>query len=311
MPRPSERPDAPVVPVATSASRPVDRAADRSMSVLVDMAAGALDPAYAHAAARHAGPAQPATAGGARLWGSRGPALLTVALLLAGLTTGIAAGQVRQKAKTTGSLRASLVGEVRHETRLTDDLARQAAVLKAEVNRIQREALGDNAEGQATGRQLAALELVTGEVGVHGPGLVVTLNDAPATTGTTTSTRGGQVSDGRIYDRDLQDVVNALWSAGAEAMSLNGQRLTAQTAIRSAGEAVLVDFRPLSPPYVLEAVGDVDVMEPAFVDGPTARRFQTWTSLYGLGFGVHRASALHLAAAGPANLRLIRPGAAP
>ena len=64
------------------------------------------------------------------------------------------------------------------------------------------------------------------------------------------------MGDGRVYDRDLQDVVNALWLAGAEAMSINGQRLTAATAIRSAGEAILVNSRPLSPPSLVHAIGN-------------------------------------------------------
>ena len=49
-----------------------------------------------------------------------------------------------------------------------------------------------------------------------------------------------------MLDRDLQVIVNGLWAAGAEAIAVNGQRLTACSAIRSAGEAILVDFRPLS-----------------------------------------------------------------
>ncbi|MGB8651828.1 MAG: DUF881 domain-containing protein, partial [Mycobacteriales bacterium] len=156
----------------------------------------------------------------------------------------------------------------------------------------------------------AALELATGATAVRGPGIVVTLDDAPDAGAAAASQRGGQLGDGRVYDRDLQDVVNALWLAGAEAVSINGQRLTALTAIRSAGEAILVDFRPLAPPYVVRAIGDVDTMEPAFVDGPTARRFQTWTSLYGIGFDVARARDLRLPSAGTPDLRLARPGGA-
>ncbi len=119
------------------------------------------------------------------------------------------------------------------------------------------------------------------------------------------------MGNGRIYDRDVQDVANALWAVGAEAITVNDQRLTAQTAIRSAGEAVLVDFRPLSPPYVLRAVGNVDAMEPAFADGPTARRFTTWTSLYGIGFTVTRGQDLHLPAAGAPDLKVAKPAGGP
>lgn len=262
---------------------------DRSMSLLVDMTAAALDPSYADVAARR----EPGTAR------RRTTGLLLVALVAAGAVTGTAAAQVRQDASQTGSTRARLVDEVRRQTRETDALARTATDLRGDVARVRATALGDDAQGQALAAQLAQLELVTGAVPVHGPGLVVRLDDAPtAAAGARDDTdRGGQLGDGRVFDRDLQDVVNALWAAGAEAVSINDQRLSAGTAIRSAGEAVLVDLRPLSAPYLVGAVGDVDAMEPAFADGAVARRFQTWTSLYGIGFEIRRAEDLRLPAA--------------
>ena len=109
--------------------------------------------------------------------------------------------------------------------------------------------------------------------------------------------RGGQAASGRVLDRDLQDAVNGLWAAGAEAVSVNGLRLNALTAIRSAGEAVLVDFRPLSPPYVLRAVGDAAGLERAFQTGEAGRRLATYPGLYGIAVGVRRARALELPAA--------------
>lgn len=279
------------------------------MSLLVDMTGEALDPAYGDAAARRAATAHAGSADQPPSGPRRFPLRLTVVVVVVGLVTGIAAGQVRGKAGATGGLRRSLVDDVRRQTRETDGLAAQASRLRQEVASIRDLALGDDVRGRAMAREVAALELATGGVAARGPGLVVTLDDAPDAASSNSSSRGGQLGDGRIYDRDLQDVVNALWAAGAEAIAINGQRLTAQTAIRSAGEAVLVDFRPLSPPYVLRAIGDVDTMEPAFVDGATARRFQTWTSLYGLGFAVARSGDLRLPAGGSPGLRLARPGA--
>lgn len=286
---------------------PPARRVDGSMSLLVDMAAAALDPAYGDVAARRAASQAGPQTGVPRRESGRVRLLVAFVLVLAGLVTGVAAAQVRAKAGETGSVRQSLVNDVRRQTRVTDQLAAQAAVLQREVLDIRDRALGEDARGRAAAEDVAALELATGGVAVRGPGLVVTLDDGPDD-GATSATRGGQLGNGRIYDRDLQDVVNALWGVGAEAVAVNGQRLTSQTAIRSAGEAVLVDFRPLSPPYVLRAVGDVDAMEPAFVDGATARRFQTLSSLYGIGFDVTRGADLRLPAAGAPDLRLVRPG---
>lgn len=280
------------------------------MSLLVDMTAAALDPSYGDAAARKAGSGS--HDGGERAPGRRRiPRRLTALLVLVGVGTGVAAAQVRQHAGDVGSVRRSLLADVRRETRETDQLAAQADRLRTQVQHVRDQGLGEGARGRSTAAQLAALELVTGGVAVHGPGLVVRLDDAPDVSTDNTTSRGGQLGAGRIYDRDVQDVVNALWAAGAEAITINGQRLTAQTAIRSAGEAVLVDFRPLSPPYVLRAVGNVDAMEPAFADGATARRFTTWTSLYGIGFDISRAQDLRLSAAGAPDLRVAHPEGPP
>jgi uncharacterized protein YlxW (UPF0749 family) len=276
------------------------RRVDGSMSLLVDMSAAALDPSYAEAASkRRSGSGRPALSLSRRLLGG---------VLLVGLGTGVAAAQARQRADEVGASRRALVSDVQDRTKATDRLADQAAALRTSVSTTRAQVLGADARGRDAAAQVAALELATGAVAVRGPGLVVTLDDAPVSNSSTATDRGGQAGDGRIYDRDLQAVVNALWAAGAEAISVNDQRLTSQTAIRSAGEAVLVDLRPLSPPYLLRAVGDVDALEPAFVDSATARRFQTWTSLYGLGFDVRRSGELRLPAAGSPDLRLARSG---
>lgn len=275
------------------------RRVDGSMSLLVDMSAAALDPSYAEAAARR-------TADGERRR-LRLSGRVLAGLLVVGLGTGIAAAQARRRADEVGASRRALVADVRDQTAATDRLADEASRLRTSVSRTRSSLLGADARGRQAAALVSALELASGAVPVHGPGIVVTLDDAPDAT-SSAGDRGGQAGDGRVFDRDLQDVVNALWAAGAEAISVNNQRLTVQTAIRSAGEAVLVDLRPLSPPYLLRAVGQVDTLEPGFVDSPTARRFQTWTSLYGLRFQVRRGGDLRLPAAGLPDLRLARPG---
>ena len=67
--------------------------------------------------------------------------------------------------------------------------------------------------------------------------------------------------------KDLQFVTNALWGSGAEAVSINGKRLTSTSAIRFAGSALIVDYRPLTRPYVITALGDPKRFPAAFADG--------------------------------------------
>lgn len=296
--------DGAVLPTSSPTGR-----VDGSMSLLVDTMTGSLDPSYAAVAARQ---------GGSRR-ASR-TVVMGLVLLLLGVVTGTAVAQVRSRGGAISDARHRLAAEVRRQTGVSDQLVRQVGALREQVARQRDQALGDGALGRAAAAELATVELLSGASPARGPGVVVTLDDARtadamggAATGDTTTTvpRGGQTGDGRVLDRDLQDVANALWSAGTEAMSINGLRLTAQTAIRSAGAAILVDFRPLSPPYVLRAIGDPARLEPDFVDSPTGRRFATYTSLYGLGFEVARSRDLRLPAAGAPELRLVRPGVAP
>ncbi|MFN2538218.1 MAG: DUF881 domain-containing protein [Mycobacteriales bacterium] len=287
---------------------PTLKRVDGSMSLLVDMTEAALDPAYAAAAQRKHRPDddRPPRAGRPFRLG-RAVGLL----LVLGLLTGVATAQVRRSAGAADAVRRSLVADVNARTADTDRLAAQVDDLRAQVAQARDIRLGEDDSGRQLAARLTALELATGQTRVTGPGLVVTLDDAPDADSSSSSGRGGQLGDGRIYDRDLQEVANALWAAGAEAISVNGQRLTALTAIRSAGEAVLVDFRPLAPPYRLSVIGDVDRLEPAFADSPTARRFTTYTSLYGLGFDVDRAPKLTLPAAAPPELHVAREAGSP
>jgi uncharacterized protein YlxW (UPF0749 family) len=65
--------------------------------------------------------------------------------------------------------------------------------------------------------------------------------------------------EAKVLDIDMQTAVNGLWEAGAQAIAINDIRLTSLTAIRTAGEAILVDFRPLEPPYTVVAIGPKDL----------------------------------------------------
>jgi uncharacterized protein YlxW (UPF0749 family) len=275
------------------------------MSLLVDMMADTLDQGYAERAARaqQAPPAGPA----------RGPRrrrhlVPLVGILAVGVLTGAAVAEVRDRSAADRGLRGELAAEVARRTADSDALARRAAALRDDVAAVREQALGADAAGRAAQERLDALGAASATTAVRGPGVVVTLEDAPTDDPVGEDPlRGGTVSEGRVRDADLQDAVNGLWAAGAEAVAVDGQRLTALSAIRSAGESVLVDLRPLSPPYVVEAVGDPSRLEVRFVDGPSGRRLTTLASLYGIRFEVSRADELDLLAAGTPELRAATP----
>jgi len=142
--------------------------------------------------------------------------------------------------------------------------------------------------------QSASVASAVGVAPLKGPGLSVTLSDATSTTGRSAS----DTQLGQVLDADVQGVVNALWAAGAQGIAVNGQRITSLSAIRSAGDAILVNYRPLNPPYVVEAVGNSGQMLSRFNESAVAQDLRAAAQNYGLGLTTSTIDSLRLA---PAN----------
>ncbi|WP_131732763.1 DUF881 domain-containing protein, partial [Actinomadura formosensis] len=136
-----------------------------------------------------------------------------------------------------------------------------------------------------------------------GAGIVVTLADAPRPDPAGRDRAAG----GRVYDQDLQVLVNGLWAAGAAAIGVNGQRITPTTAIRAAGEAILVDYRPLTGPYEVTALGDPARLRDALAGSAADRRLGALRERFGIRYEVRRTSGARLPAAGTARLRYAAP----
>jgi len=108
---------------------------------------------------------------------------------------------------------------------------------------------------------LRETKFLTGTEPAHGPGVVVTLNDSPKLD--PAETRQDVISQFMVHDSDIQAVTNELFAAGAEAVSVNGQRLIASSSIRCVGPVVLVNSVQVAAPYVVKAIGKSDVLEKA------------------------------------------------
>lgn len=283
--------------VTAAASSPAPRRVDGSMSLLVDMMTNTLDEAYAERARR-----VPAPRGDVQEPAPRARRAVTaLALVAVGLVSTAAVTQVR--GQDDSGVRGRLAAEALDRTAQSEALDGRAEALRAELPRLREAALGADAVGRSLAERLTALELASATTAVVGPGVVVTLDDAAPSE----DRQAPANEDGRVRDTDLQDTVNALWAAGAEAMSINGQRLTALTAKRSAGAAVLVDLLPLSPPYVVRAVGPAAGLELGLLDGEVGSRLMTYGELYGLRLDVRRERELRLAGAADPDLRSATP----
>lgn len=223
---------------------------------------------------------------------------LALALVVVGLLLATAAGEVRSRAPATAKARAALVTEIRARSSAADARQARVSALQLDIARARR-ALVSARSGPDAADELVRLEVAAGAVPVAGPGVRVTVEDASTTTtsGLPSRVGGEPAQGGRVLDRDLQAVVNGLLESGADAVAVNGQRLTTLSAIRSAGSAILVDYRPLSPPYRVDAVGAGQAMATAFVAGPGGRYLIGLQEGYGVRFQVVAERALELPAA--------------
>jgi uncharacterized protein YlxW (UPF0749 family) len=282
---------------AASPTRPDDARharRDDSMLLLRNLVEDSLDEGYARAASRRAA-GEPQGRGAV--------IVLTAGLLLVGLLLATAFAQTRERASSAAAARTALVAEVRDRAAANEQVQSRLDRQRAAVQRDQRQALAVTGAGAALADQLARLESATGAGPVAGPGMVVRVDDARhEADGADADPRTAGTDEGRVTDRDLQTVVNEIWAAGAEAVAVNGQRLTALSAIRAAGDAVLVDFRPLNPPYEIAAVGDPDHLRATFVGGFGGSYLQVLRG-YGIRYSAEDRDRLELAASAGVRLR--------
>lgn len=217
-------------------SRPVDE----SMTLLNEVMDRPLDAGYQEAAARQ----HPGHASASRLWWL---AVVCLALII-GLTLTWGVRALRTPDPGAIKARAVLEADTRRVASEVDRLEDSASRLSNGVEALRLEILAaSDPSAAAIARQLAT---ATGALAVGGPGLSVRLSGG----------QGGASAD-RIQAGDLRVVVQTLWRSGAEAVAVNGIRLTSLSAIKDVGETVQVQLRPIAEPYIIEAIGSAELME--------------------------------------------------
>ncbi|MGY1639201.1 DUF881 domain-containing protein [Geodermatophilus sp. SYSU D00742] len=272
-------------------------------SLLDQVLAETLDPAYRQAAdaraARAAAGEQRSPS--RRRWGQGAVALVMV---VTGVLAAVTYDQAAAGAKGREEVREALVVDITEEDELTEALAAELEQLRRDVSAARDDALAATVVGQRALDELADAELGASLVAVSGPGLLVTLADAEPDADSD-PVGGGDETDprGQVLDGDLQVVVNALWAAGAEAVGINGHRLGPTTAIRFAGEAVLVDFRPVTNPYLVSAIGDPETLRSRFLANAQVVALASYSASFGLRFDFAQEDELSLPAGSTMELR--------
>jgi uncharacterized protein YlxW (UPF0749 family) len=207
---------------------------------------------------------------------SRGPlarTLTTVVCAFAGLMIIISAmhaeGTDLRPARNT-----DLVSLVQSQSRHNAELTHQVTALRQQVDGLA--ARGDQ-ESDLT-PELSRQSRRVGLTPVTGPAVTVTLDDAPSSV----AANGIDPDLLVVHQQDIQAVVNALWSGGAEAMTIQDQRVISTTAVKCVGNTVVLHGIPYSPPYVITAIGDQARLRAALAESEPIQIYQQYVESYGL-----------------------------
>lgn len=259
----------------------------RTAQLLIELVTDPRDPGYEAAAARR---------GGAPSQRWYDAPLVAMGCAVIGFVLVLAYVHTHRAAPEAARVRQSLIARVHTAESSGNALASTARTLNGQLNTLRSNALSGSG---ALTNELNRDELLAGQLAVHGPGLQVELAEPPTPSTTAAPGRAGSVpitATHILSDRDVRSVVNELWADGAEAISVNGVRLTPTSAIRFAGQAVLVDFQPISSPYTIRAIGPAAQMDTAFASSPVASRYQTLAGADGIGFSFGEKTDLSLPA---------------
>ena len=169
-------------------------------------------------------------------------------------------------------------------------LAAQVSQLDAKVNQLTSQQVPASVT-----KQLNALDQQTGNAGLSGAGLTVTLNDAPHAQGQPLPA-GVSPDDLVVHQQDVQAVVNAFWRGGAKGVQVMDQRLISTSAIRCVGNTLLLQGRVYSPPFKISAIGNVPTLEDALYAEPGVALYREYVAQLHLGWNVKINSSMYLPA---------------
>ncbi|MGO1383925.1 MAG: DUF881 domain-containing protein [Arachnia sp.] len=229
------------------------------MSLLTDLQANALEPEYRSTGTRH----------------KSSPLLLAATLALLAALIAIAVVSTTRSSEELDSERTDLLERVTTTVERVEVQEAELAALELEIRDLGAAQIND----PALAASLAALDPLVGMVPVTGPGIIIEVTDATDSSDT----------DGVVFDSDLSRLVNGLRQAGAEAVAINGRRVTSLTPIRTAGSAITVDYVSLSPPYRVEAIGDPATMSARFARTSAAAWWKYISDNFGIGFSIREA----------------------
>ena len=216
-----------------------------------------------------------------------------VAFATAGILFATSAGASRG-ADLRGA-RSDLPDLIRAEQRRADETSQRVDRLRAEIDAATARAGATDRRVAAEQRRSDALGLAAGTVPVSGPGLRVTLSDAPRSADRVLP-EDASPDDVVVHQQDVQAVVNALWTGGAEAMQIMDQRVILTSAVRCVGNTLILQGRVYSPPFRIIAIGDPQRLRDSLDASPGVQELLYYVDTFGLEYQVEEPSRVRLPA---------------
>jgi len=192
--------------------------------------------------------------------------------------------QTSQGTDLRASGRSDLVDVIRAQDRALREREEVVQKLQREVDALTAQAAPGSNEVARLRGQAARLAPLAGTQAVSGPALSVSLDDANRSAASLPE--GYTADDIVVHQQDVQSVVNALWAGGAEAMMLQDQRVISTSAVRCVGNTLILQGRVYSPPYVIQAIGDLPAMRAALDSSEPVRIYRQYADRFGLVYDV-------------------------
>ncbi|MPZ62489.1 MAG: DUF881 domain-containing protein [Propionibacteriales bacterium] len=225
------------------------RTPDATMSLLNELMTHTMDEGYTEAATRKRDDQSSGNGGGG--------AMAAAVLAMFGVLVAVAFIETERAAPADAEERSQLIERVDVESARVEQLRESVATLQEDVSTLQGDLASVTGSSNDLNARIQELSMRYGTEPVSGPGMVITVDDAS----------GGDPT-GEVLDTDLQALVSGLWAAGAEAVSINDQRITSTTSIRTAGAAINVNTRSLTRPYVIRAIGNPATLPARLAETP-------------------------------------------
>ncbi len=214
-----------------------------------------------------------------RGWGLLVPVAFALAGVLFATSAEVSRGTDLRSAGDT-----SLPDLIRAQQHRVEVTSAQVLALRRSVEALTTPAAAGDRRVAALNRASDRLALAAGTTAVRGPALKVALDDAHLPS----IPQGFTGDDLVVHQQDVQAVVNALWSGGAEAMMLQDQRVISTSAVRCVGNTLILQGRVYSPPYTITAMGDTASMRRALNRSPQVTIYREYVEAIGLGYDVER-----------------------